>query len=127
MDVDDALDIGPGGVDGRVESEASLVHPQVGASPVHYLPLHVDLDLDTHTHTRAEYTVRRQDGDGRKKRRGTAEEKRRGAEQRVSLTRLEADTSLYRRPKGTIRNLSSSEFTLTWVAQSHNAHACEST
>lgn len=43
----DALDIRPCSVDGRVESKASLVDPEVGATPVHYLTLEVNLHLDT--------------------------------------------------------------------------------
>lgn len=40
-----ALDVGPRSIDGRVQHEASLVHPQIGAASVHNLPLQVDLDL----------------------------------------------------------------------------------
>lgn len=44
--VHDALDVGPRGVDGAVEVEAGQVDPEVGASPVHYLTLKVDLHLE---------------------------------------------------------------------------------
>lgn len=43
----DTLNIGPCRIDGRVESEASLVHPEIGAAPVHYLTLKVYLHLES--------------------------------------------------------------------------------
>lgn len=41
----DTLDIGPCGIDGRVEGEAGLVDSEVGAAPVHYLTLKVYFHL----------------------------------------------------------------------------------
>lgn len=46
MYVNNTLHIRPGRVNGRVKSKASLVHPEVGAPPVHYLSLEVDLHLE---------------------------------------------------------------------------------
>ena len=43
MEVDDALDVGPGLVDGAVQHEARLVHPEVGGALLHGLALHVHL------------------------------------------------------------------------------------
>lgn len=40
------LDIGPSSKDGRVENEASLVDPEVGAAPVHDLTLEIYLHLE---------------------------------------------------------------------------------
>lgn len=45
--MNNTLDIGPWGVDGRVEGEASLVDPEIGAAPVHYLTLKVYLHLES--------------------------------------------------------------------------------
>ena len=43
VEVDDALDVGPGLVDGAVQHEARLVHSEVGGALLHGLALHVDL------------------------------------------------------------------------------------
>lgn len=45
----DALDVGPGRVDGGVEGEASLVYAQIRAASVYDLTLKVDLHLRTQT------------------------------------------------------------------------------
>lgn len=45
--MDNTLDVRPGSVDGRVENEAGLVDPEVGAAPVHNLTLNVDLHLES--------------------------------------------------------------------------------
>ena len=44
VQVDDALDVRPGLVDGGVKHEACLVHTEVGCSLLHHLALHVDFD-----------------------------------------------------------------------------------
>lgn len=52
MDVYDTLDIRTRGVDGRVESETSLVDSKVGAAPVHYFTLEINLHLESTTDNR---------------------------------------------------------------------------
>ena len=44
VEVDDALDVGSGLVDGGVQHEPRLVDTEVGGALLHSLPLHVDLD-----------------------------------------------------------------------------------
>ena len=44
VEVDDALDVGSGLVDGGVQHETCLVHPEVGCPLLHHLSLHVDFD-----------------------------------------------------------------------------------
>lgn len=45
VNVDNALHIRPGRVDGWVQSKASLVHTQVSASTINYITLDIDFNL----------------------------------------------------------------------------------